>query len=100
YWANSGTVFKSFGAGTTSVGVPFYNLGGTIEMAQGTFACNSNALFSGGSLSGSGVVALNDGLQNNQALAVNGIALILNGGWTNAGTIDATNAVIDFGGNF
>ena len=100
YWENMGIVVKSYGAGTNSVGVPFNSIGGTNEMLQGTLAFSAPAVFNGASLSGTGAVAFNGGLQNNQTLSVNGITLTLNGAWTNAGIINATSDVVNLGGNF
>jgi hypothetical protein len=59
YWENMGSVVKSYGAGTTSVSVPFYNTGGTIEVGQGTFALDAPALFNGAWAAGNGAITFN-----------------------------------------
>jgi len=100
YWANAGTVLKSYSAGTTTVGVPFYSNSGSIGLLQGAVAFNEPVVFNTGSLSGNGAVIFNDGVQNNQALSVNGITLTLGGAWANTQTVNATNAVINLGGTF
>ncbi len=65
-WQNMGTVVKSAGPGTTSVAVPFYNVGGTIEVEQGAFALTAPVLFDGLSVAGNGAVTVNGGSFTNQ----------------------------------
>jgi hypothetical protein len=83
-----------------SVGLPFYDAGGTIQVVQGILALNAPVLFNGVSVAGPGAITFNDGLQNNQAFSVNGTMVSLNGGWTNSGAINATNAVLNLDGTF
>jgi uncharacterized repeat protein (TIGR02543 family) len=99
-WENFGAVVKLANRGTTSVGLPFQNTGGSLEVLQGTLAWNAPVVFDGASVTGAGAMAFNDGLQNNQAFSINDTEVGLNGAWTNAGTIDATNSVVSLGGTF
>ena len=76
-WENMGTVVKSYGAGTTSVALPFCNIGGTIEVDQGTFAASAAVLFNGTSLAGNGAVTINGGAFTNQgSIAMSGGATL------------------------
>jgi len=83
-WVNMGTVTKSASAGTTSVSIPFSNVGGTIDVVQGTFALSASTLFNGAVVDGNGAVMITGGSFTNQgSIAMSGGALLsINGSVT------------------
>ncbi len=83
YFANSGTLRKSAGAGTSYVSIIGFSNSGVIEAAAGSIEFNTGAVFNGGSqFKGPGTVVVSNGATFNGGFGTDGNLRLVGGTFT------------------
>ncbi len=108
-FTNAGTVRKSGGNGTSTIGVPFDNAGGIFDIQSGTFNLGGGGAWSGASTAAAGIVNLTGGtftasdgwtMAGAGLIRVNGGTLTLSGNVSaqslelTAGTLNGTGTLL------